>query len=455
MTPTGLTTDFYELTMAQGYFYSGKREPAVFDMFFRSNPFDSGFSLFAGLCPLISYLHGLRFTGGDISYLDSTGLFRKEFLDYLSDFRFRGDLYAVPEGSVVFPKEPLIRVHADFIEAQVIESLLLNVVNFQTLIATKSARVYLASGKGTVLEFGLRRAQGLDGAMSAARAAYIGGAAATSNTAAGKELGIPAKGTMAHSWVLAFDSELEAFEAYAGLYPDSTIFLIDTYDTLGSGMDNTIAAGKKLRGQGKSFGVRLDSGDLLLLSRKVRRRLDDEGFGEAKIAVSNELDEWEIERLIEEGAPIDLWGVGTHLVTGGRDSSLTGVYKLAARGRENKPVMKISEEPEKSTNPGIKQIFRFFDDAGTALRDCIGFEAEEPASEKGTVRPLLRPYIKNGVPVSETPPLNDIRSFALAELERFPPGLLRPKAEIEYPVSLSKQLESLKSDLIRSNSAGA
>lgn len=464
MKVTALTTDFYELTMAQGYFFSGNMGPAVFDMFFRDHPFGGGFTVFAGLQPLLQYLEGLRFTESDIDYLRSSGIFAEDFLDCLSGFRFSGDLYAVPEGTVVFPDEPLIRVHADIMEAQLIESVLLNIVNFQTLIATKSARIFLASGKGTVLEFGLRRAQGLDGAFSAARAAFIGGASATSNTAAGRDLGIPAKGTMAHSWVLSFDSELASFNAYADLYPDSSIFLIDTYDTLTSGIENAIIAGKRLADKGNRFGVRLDSGDLLNLSREVRRRLDEAGCPDALITVSNELDEWQIEELVKRKAPIDMWGVGTRLVTGGEDASLSGVYKLAAKGGENKPVMKVSESAEKSTNPGIKQVYRVRGPEGAFLRDVIALENEAPPVVPGDGRsgnysesavPLLELQLKGGERRNGPLPLPDIQDRVKSELDRCPPSILRLRSAETYPVELSGELKTLKEKLTRSYSDGA
>jgi nicotinate phosphoribosyltransferase len=464
MSNSALTTDFYELTMAQGYFLSGNRGPTVFDMFFRSHPFGGGFTVFAGLQPLLQHLEGLRFTESDIAYLRSVGIFTKEFLDCLSDFRFTGDLYAVPEGTVVFPDEPLIRVHADIMEAQLIESVLLNIINFQTLIATKSARIFLASGKGTVLEFGLRRAQGLDGAFSAARAAFIGGASATSNAAAAKDLGIPAKGTMAHSWVLAFDSELASFNAYADLYPDSSIFLIDTYDTLTSGIENAIITGKRLADNGKRFGVRLDSGDLLDLSVKVRRRLDEAGYPDAVIAASNELDEWQIEELVKRKAPIDMWGVGTRLVTGGTDSSLTGVYKLAAKGAENEPVMKVSESAGKSTNPGVKQVYRVRNTEEMFLRDLIALENEAPPVSPGnggsvhcteSAVPLLELQLKGGKRRKSQPSPRDIQDRVKSELDRYPSALLSLRPASEYPVLLSEKLKTLKEELTRSYSDGA
>ena len=307
-----LLTDFYELSMMQGYLLQKENPGVVFDMFFRRQPFGGGFAVFAGLEDLLKYVSALAFSQEDLAYLESLGAFRPEFLDYLAGFRFTGDIWAMDEGTLAFPGEPLVRVHGSLMETQLIESALLAIINFQTLIATKSARVRQAANGGTVIEFGLRRAQGVDGALSASRAAFIGGAHATSNTLAGKNFGIPVRGTMAHSWVMAFGSEREAFEKYAEIYPDGALLLIDTYDTLGSGIDNAIAIGKRLTAEGhRNFGVRLDSGDLEYLSKKVRQRLDDAGLKEARIVASNELDENIIHQLITQGAPIDIWGVGT------------------------------------------------------------------------------------------------------------------------------------------------
>ncbi len=317
---SALFTDFYELTMAQGYWKNGMDSRAVFDMFFRRHPFHGGFSLFAGLDPLLEALEGFRFQGEDLAWLEAQGMFEDGFLRYLEGFRFSGDVWAMREGQVAFPQVPLLRVHAGLIEAQLIEGLVLNTINFQSLIATKSARVALAARGKRVMEFGLRRAQGYDGALSASRACFIGGAAASSNALAARIYGIPAMGTMAHSWVMAFPGEREAFAAYADLYPRATTLLIDTYDTLASGIVNAVEAGKALKERGLKFGVRLDSGDIDYLSRKVRDALDSAGLEDAFIVVSNELDEDIIERLAAGGAPVDVWGVGTHLVKIGRAS---------------------------------------------------------------------------------------------------------------------------------------
>ena len=404
MTTDALFTDFYELTMAQGFWKKGKNAPAVFDMFFRRQPFTGGFSIFAGLEPLLNAIEELSFSESDIAFLKTCGIFEDAFLDFLRGFKFTGDIWAMEEGSVIFPNEPLLRVHGSIIECAILEGLILNTINFQSLIATKTARVWLASKKGAIMEFGLRRAQGFDGAMSAARAAFIGGAAGTSNTLAGKAYGIPVMGTIAHSWVMSFATEEEAFDAYSGIYPRNTCFLLDTYNTLESGIKAAIASGKKLTQRGYNFSVRLDSGDIQYLSCKVRDALDAAGFRDAKITVSNELTEEIIESLVNSGAPIDSWGVGTHLVTGGNESSFTGVYKLAAKGScdaadKLAPVMKFSDNPEKTTNPGIKQVWRLYNADGTFKADVLASESE--AMPAGVARTYFHPS-------------NDLQSFTFA-----------------------------------------
>lgn len=466
-----LLTDLYELTMMQGYHRYGLHHRAVFDMFFRRQPFGGGFSVFAGLDDLLSTVETLRFHEDDIAYLESLGLFDRSFLDYLRSFRFTGDIWAVPEGTLVFPQEPLIRVHTTILEAQLIESLLLNTINFQTLIATKTARIYLASENGTIAEFGLRRAQGVDGALSAARAAYVGGASSSSNTLAGKRFGIPVTGTMAHSWVMAFESEREAFERYADLYPEKTILLIDTFDTLGSGIDNAIEVGRRLKEKGHAIGVRLDSGDIQYLSKQVRRRLDDAGLSDAKIAVSNELDEQIVHQLVSAGSPVDLWGVGTQLVTGGGDSSLTGVYKLAAKENGDgtyQPTMKVSDNPEKSTNPGIKQVYRFYGKNQYPIADLVALEDQPPEPGKpvkfyhpsGDYRkfrldnyerfePLLQQHIVGGKRVIPSPPLSQIRERTLSNLRCLDETYTRIINPHIYKVSVSKGLRVLKQEFLQ------
>ncbi len=469
MYKTPLLTDFYELTMTQGYFLKNMNSQVVFEMFFRRQPFNSGFSVFAGLGEILERLVNLRFEKDELDFLRSQGIFREEFLDFLGEYQFSGDLYAIEEGALVFPGEPIIRVQTTMVEAQLIESLLLNLINFQTLIATKAARIYNASGGGRVLEFGLRRAQGVDGALSASRAAYIGGCAATSNTLSGKRYGIPISGTMAHSWVMAFDSELEAFNAYAEIYPENSVFLIDTYNTLGSGIKNAITVGKKLKAKGYNFGVRLDSGDLQYLSIRVREELDQAGLKEAFICASNDLTEEIICQLRANRSPIDVWGIGTQLVTGGPDASLTGVYKLSARwvGDLIKPVIKLSNNPEKITNPGIKQVYRFYDANETPLGDLICLHDEvlqagkpirfnhpmyRPShfilSDYHHFEPLLSKKISNGVPCTTPLPLPEIRDRAIARINRLDTSHTRLINPHIYKVSLSDALHKLKFGLI-------
>lgn len=467
---SALFTDFYELTMAQGYWKQRMDSPAVFDMFFRRQPFNGGFSIFAGLETLLDALVHFTFSESDVAYLAEQGIFEQGFLDYLKAFRFRGDLYAMTEGSVVFPNEPIVRIHANLIEAQIIEGLVLNHINFQSLIATKTARVWLASGKGHIMEFGLRRAQGPDGAMSASRAAYIGGASGTSNTLAGKLYGIPVQGTMAHSWIMSFPSELEAFNAYAELYPEKSIFLIDTYDTLNSGIKNAIEAGRGLVEKGFGFGVRLDSGDIQYLSTEVRKRLDEAGFPQALVSVSNELTEEIIETLVQQKAPINSWGVGTHMVTGGDEASFTGVYKLAARhnadGGALIPTMKFSDNPEKTTNPGVKNVWRLYDADGMARADILALEDEavtpgefrryyHPSVDyrqfgfsPAKVEPLLTKRIESGRRVGPVPEpqqaLKDARDVMQRQLQTLDSTYKRILNPHIYKVSITEALKALK-----------
>lgn len=466
---SALLTDLYELTMIQGYYLQDNNPEVVFEMFFRRNPFSGGFSIFAGLEDLLKRLTELSFSESDISYLRGTGMFKEDFLAFLSDFKFTGDLYAVGEGSIVFPSEPLIIVKSNLIEAQLIESMLLNTVNFQTLIATKSTRIFTASGRAKIMEFGLRRAQGIDGSLSASRAAYIGGAAATSNTYAGKTFGIPVAGTMAHSWVMAFESELEAFRKYAELYAENVILLIDTYDTLGSGIENAIIVGKELKENGHNFGVRLDSGDLQYLSEKVRAKLDAAGLTDAIIAVSNDLNEHIVRELVSNNAPIDSWGVGTQLVTGGEDSSLTGVYKMVAKqqGGILVPTIKLSNNPEKTTNPGIKQVYRFYDNNSSPLADLMTFYDDnlEPGntfnfnhpmyryksfriSKYHKIKPLLEKRIDGGKLCTELPPLAEIREKVIADVKKLDRTFKRLINPHIYKVSLSDNLAELKFRMI-------
>jgi len=478
---SALFTDFYSLTMAQGYWKKGMNSRAVFEMFFREQPFDGGFSIFAGLGTLLEKLQLFTFSQDDIRYLKSLGSFDESFLDFLKDFRFSGSVWAMQEGTVVFPNEPLIRVEGGLIECQIIEGMLLNTINFQSLVATKTARVVLAASRGSVMEFGLRRAQGPDGALSASRAAYIGGAVGTSNVLAGKQFGIPVLGTMAHSWVMAWPSEEEAFAAYAELYPDKTIFLIDTYNTLKSGIINAIKVGKTLAAKGRSFGVRLDSGDIHYLSMEVRKQLDAAGLKDVSISVSNDLDESIVKTLTDAGAPIQVWGVGTRMVTGGTEAAFTGVYKLAAsesKSGELTARIKFSDNPEKTTNPGIKQVWRITDTSGMAVADVLSLEERtdiknpddsdvfekgktypfwHPSADyrrfyhtlEGGAEPLLVEQLKDGKPLGKAPSLPEIRERVCCGLASFDHSYKRLLNPHIYKVSITGRLRSLKLELIK------
>ena len=469
---SALTTDFYELTMMQGYFLNNENPDVVFDMFYRKNPFDGGYAVFAGLGELLPQLESLNFSANDIAYLKSLNIFDQRFLDYLSTYKFKGDIYAPKEGTTVFPGEPLVRVHTKLIDAQLIESLLLNTVNFQTLIATKAMRVCTAAGDGAVMEFGLRRAQGMDGGLSASRAAYIGGCKLTSNTLAGKVFGIPVGGTMAHSWVMAYDNELEAFREFAKIYPNNCVLLIDTYDTLGSGIENAIIVGKEQQSKGLKMGVRIDSGDLSYLARAVRQRLDEAGLPDATICVSNDLTEQIITTLVTDNVPIDSWGVGTNLVTGGDQAALGGVYKLSAKGRKDgtfQPTIKVSNSSAKTTNPGIKQIYRFYGKDGLAIADLITLDEEEikdgedlifyhPVTDGDLfllrggkydkVEKLLGCVMKDGKICVEQRSLKEIQDYAKESQSHFHKSYKRLINPHIYKVSLSKKLKNLKHDLI-------
>ena len=476
---SALFADFYSLIMAQGYWKRNPGRRAVFEFFFRRQPSGGGYAVFAGLETLLENLSAFSFSKGDIEYLQTLGLFEDDFADYLSGFRFSGSIRAVDEGTLVFPHEPVIRVEGSLVECQLIEGMLLNAVNFQSLIATKARRVWLASGEGSIMEFGMRRAQGPDGAMSASRAAFIGGAEGTSNTLAGKMFGIPVVGTMAHSWVMSFPSEEEAFDAYARMYPDHCVFLIDTYHTLKSGIRCAIEVGKRLKKQKKNFGVRLDSGDIQYLSVEVRRMLDAAGLNRATIAVSGDLDESVIQTLVASGAPVDVWGVGTRMVTGGIDPAFSGVYKMAAcedsEGRMRQ-VMKFSDNPDKTTNPGIKQVWRIRDGRGSAVADVMAQDALGDSGESAErfevggrhrfwhpaadyrhfyhvierpLEPLLKKRLSDGEPFGERPTLAEIRSRSLADFATFDPTYKRHLSPHVYKVSISERLYSIKLDLIK------
>lgn len=466
---SALHCDLYELTMAQGYWHNAHNPEVVFDMFVRSNPFAGGFTVFVGLDTCIDLLQRFCFSTEDIAYLQSTNYFTTEFLAYLKNFSFSGDIYALREGQIIFPQEPIIRVHAHLIEAQLIEGLLLNTINYQSLIATKTARIYLATQRGTILEFGMRRAHGLDGALSASRAAFIGGASATSHVAAGKAYNIPVSGTMAHSWVMAFDNEEEAFAKFTAVYQDKVILLIDTYNSLGSGIEQAIKIGKRFQKEGRTIGVRLDSGDMQYLSKQVRKKLDDAGLPEVKITISNELDEKIIHQLVSSQAPIDMWGVGSKLITGYPDSSLSGVYKLAAKksGATYQAVMKVSDNPLKSTNPGIKQLYRFYNANNEPVADLVTLQDEVVDGSKpivfnhpvldyrkftyypqGAAVPLLQRVVAHGKRTIPPQTLTEIRSFMLNTLSCFDDTYLRIINPHVYKVSISSQLRSIKEQFV-------
>ncbi|NCB01727.1 MAG: nicotinate phosphoribosyltransferase [Spirochaetia bacterium] len=472
MSVSALMTDFYELTMMYGYAKSNNNPKVVFDMFYRTNPYNGGYVVFTGLHDLLKRIEAFTFSKSDIEYLRGLNSFDEEFLSYLEDFSFKGDVYAMDEGSIVFPGEPLIRVESSLMEAQLIEGMLLNTINFQSLIATKASRLYHSTKGAPMMEFGLRRAQGPDGALTASRAAFIGGCSATSNTLAGKVFNIPVAGTMAHSWIMSYESELEAFRLFANLYPDNAVLLIDTYDTLGSGIDNAIIVGKELQQKGKHISVRIDSGDLSYLSREIRRKLDESGLTDSKIVVSNDLTEEIIDTLVNDKVPIDSYGIGTHLVTGGNQSSLNGVYKLSAIWKSEKtplPVMKISNSFEKTTNPGRKQVYRFFDKEGSAIGDLITMESEKvylgediifhhPTNEADyftlkksryvVAKPMLSLYMKDGEKLTKSVNIKKIQHEVIKNLASFHSSYKRMINPHIYKVSLSRELKHLKTQLV-------
>jgi putative nicotinate phosphoribosyltransferase len=469
-----LLTDLYQLTMAYGYWKQDRLDQeAVFHLTFREHPFQSGYTVACGLADAINYILHFRFGADDLAYLGELEgghgkkLFEAAFLDYLHTVCFSGNVEAIPEGSVVFPHEPLLRISGPLLECQLLETALLNIINFQTLIATKAARICLAAKGAPVLEFGLRRAHGPDGALAATRAAYIGGCAATSNVLAGKVFGIPVRGTHAHSWVMSFPSELEAFAAFADTLPGNTIFLVDTYDTL-AGVRNAIEIGRVLRHQGHDLmGIRLDSGDLAYLSIQARRLLDEAGFDKAQILASNDLDESIISSLQSQGAQIDAWGVGTRLVTAFDQPALGGVFKLGAvrpPGGHWEYKIKLSEQAVKVSNPGFLQVRRFErEDEYTA--DMLYNEIEGIKTPQTIVNPaditmrkkipartryrdLLVPIFRRGKLVYQSPVIQETRTSAQAELKRFYPGITRLLNPHIYPVGLELGLHELKAHLM-------
>ncbi len=468
-----LLTDLYQLTMMEGYLQCGTHQKtAVFDLFFRPKG-EINYAVFAGLQQAAEYIEDLHFDGEDLDYLKSLNCFSQAFLDKLKGFRFTGEIYSVREGEMVFPYEPIVVVRAPLFEAQLVETALLNILNHQTLIATKAARVTSVAGDN-VMEFGLRRAQGPDAGIYGARAAMIGGCNGTSNVLAAKMFGIPPKGTHAHSFVMSFDSELEAFRAYAESYPDNCLLLVDTYDTLRSGVPNAIKVFDELRKKGhEPVGIRLDSGDLAYLSKKARKMLDEAGYPKAVICASGDLDEVSIASLKSQGACIDSWGVGTKLITSESVPSLGGVYKMAEieDGGVMRPVIKISENPAKITNPGFKKIWRIYGKEGMAEADLICLADETIDTSRPltifhpqetwkkttftdyTVRPLLEKVFEDGKLVRPLPPLSEAMAFARAERATFWDEYKRLEKPHIFKVDLSQKLFDLKNSLLEERHA--
>jgi nicotinate phosphoribosyltransferase len=478
-----LLTDLYQLTMAHGYWREGTAEQeAVFHLTFRKNPFQGGFVIAAGLEPVLDVIRNFHFEAGDLEHLsqiaghDGRSIFERGFLNYLQRMTLSVSMDAIPEGTVVFPHEPLLRIRGPMIQCQLLETILLNIINFQSLIATKAARVVLAAQGDTVLEFGLRRAQGIDGGLAASRAAYIGGCAATSNVLAGKEFGIPLRGTHAHSWVMSFADELSAFEAYADAMPNNCVFLVDTYDTL-EGVRKAIVVGEKLRAAGyRLIGIRLDSGDLAWLSQQARKLLDAAGFEDALIIASNDLDEHLIQSLKHQRAAINVWGVGTKLVTAFDQPALGGVYKLGAikdAAGNWQPKIKLSEQLIKTSTPGILQVRRFIDSRGQAIGDMIFDELHPPsvspksslngqatfvdpldASHHKTIpatvsfTDLLQPAVVLGRERGDRPRLAEIRERTLSQLGLFHASIKRFENPHKYTVGLELGLFETKSRLV-------
>lgn len=470
-----LLTDLYELTMMQGYYEKGQNENVIFDVFFRQNPCNNGYSVCAGLDQVIDYIKNLHFTYDDVDYLRGLGIFKEDFLHYLSGFHFSGDIYAIPEGTVVFPKEPLLKVVAPIMEAQLVETAILNIINHQSLIATKTSRIVFAANGDGIMEFGLRRAQGPDAGLYGARAAMIGGCVGTSNVLAGQMFDVPVMGTHAHSWIMSFPDEYTAFKTYAEMYPDNCTLLVDTYDTLKSGVPNAIRVFQEFKDAGKpliKYGIRLDSGDLAYLSKEARKMLDEAGFPEATICASNDLDEFLLHDLKMQGAAIDSWGVGTNLITSKDCPSFGGVYKLAAIQNEKGefvPKIKISENTEKITNPGNKTIYRIYEKASGKIKAdliCFADEVIDPkqdlllfdpmdtwkktklAGGTYTVREILLPIFKNGECLYKSPTLKEIAAYCREEKDT----LWDETKRLFYPhrvyVDLSQRLYAVKQSLL-------
>jgi len=455
-----LYTDFYELTMAQGYFLSGRSEAtASFDYFFRKNPFDGGYVIFAGLSDLLPYLENFTFNKEDIEYLDSLG-FNKEFLGYLKNFQFKGEIFAPKEGEVVFPTETVVRVKGNIIETQIVETLLLNILNFESLIATKASRIRQVAGDRKFIDFGLRRSQGWGG-IQASKASIVGGADATSNVYAAYEYDIEPSGTQAHSWIQSFDDELTAFRQFAEFYPDNCVLLVDTYNTLNSGVPNAIRVGKELEKKGhKLLGIRLDSGDLAYLSRKARKMLDDAGLKYVKIAASNQLDEYLIKSLIDQEAPIDLFGVGTRLVTAYDCPALDGVYKLSMIN--NRPKLKVSENITKVNLPGVKKVMRVYHNEGYFYGDGVMLDTEDELTkifhphfpEKNVdvsqfkKEEILHKVMEKGKIKADLPSPNESAQYAKQRLSQLQKEHRRFENPHIYKVGLSEKLMNTRNELL-------
>jgi nicotinate phosphoribosyltransferase len=471
-----LMTDFYELTMMQGYFKNPTNQTVIFDVFYRNNPFDGSYAIAAGLDQMIEYIENLNFNDEDIQYLRSLNMFDEDFLEYLHNFKFSGDIYAIPEGTVVFPREPLVKIIAPIMEAQLVETAILNIINHQSLIATKASRVCHAAQGNGVMEFGLRRAQGPDAGIFGARAAVIGGCIGTSNVLAGQMFDVPVLGTHAHSWIMSFPDEYTAFKTYARLYPDACILLVDTYDTLKSGVPNAIRVFEEMREEGitlTKYGIRLDSGDLAYLSKEAHKMLCAAGFDDAVISASSDLDEYLIHSLKSQDAKINSWGVGTNLITSKGHPAFGGVYKLAAiqeeEGGEFIPKIKLSENTEKVTNPGNKTVYRIYNkNTGKIKADLICL-ADEVYHEEDTMvifdpidtwkktrvlggtytmRELLVPVFLKGKKVYESPSVMDIRSYCMKELDTLWDESRRLTNPSKVYVDLSQKLYHLKAQLL-------
>ena len=478
-----LLTDLYELTMMQGYFKNPVQETVIFDAFYRVNPCGNGFAIAAGLDQVIDYIKNLHFSDEDVTYLDSLGIFEKDFLEYLRGFHFTGDIYAIPEGTVVFPREPLVKVIAPIMEAQLVETAILTMINHQSLIATKAARVVNAARGDGIMEFGLRRAQGPDAGTYGARAAMIGGCIGTSNVLTGQLFDVPVLGTHAHSWIMSFPDEYTAFKTYAKMYPDACTLLVDTYDTLKSGVPNAIRVFKEMRKDkvlNGRYGIRLDSGDLAYLSKEARKMLDAAGFYDAVISASSDLDEYLIESLKAQGCKITSWGVGTNMITSRDCPAFGGVYKLAAvedkETGEFIPKIKLSENTEKITNPGNKTIYRIYskttgkiradliclaDETFDESKDMIIFDPQETwkktkvRANTYTLRELLVPVFKNGECVYDSPSVMEIRDYSKKELDTIWDETKRFANPQHVYVDLSDKLYKIKSDLLEKMSLEA